>query len=125
MIQDASPVRDGIPDGYIAHYKIDIGAAQAGTLDTRRLPPGFTAVYSGSNGIYNIGFPAASFLAVRSPGANVDVQSTTNTNQINAMVVNINLTAGTAQVVCLTNAGAAASLSSGAVLYAHLEFEAL
>src|SRR5262245_618342 len=42
MIQDAHPIRSGIPDCYVARYKIDIVvAATTWTVNTERFPSGF------------------------------------------------------------------------------------
>lgn len=98
MIQDASIVRDGLPDSYLAHFKIDVTAGPVYTLDTRRLPSGFTITRTGA-GLIDVVFPTC--FAVRCQGAPA-VDSKVNTigatSQFDGDVVNINPAAGTMQI---------------------------
>lgn len=99
MIQDAHPLRTGVPDGYEALYKIDVVvAASTWTVNADRLPSGFGAgsnVFS-ATGIANIVFPAG--MKVRDARASVSPPTTTVGDQRSADVVNINESAGTAQI---------------------------
>lgn len=97
MIQDASPVRSGLPDGYLAHFKVDyLTAGTTYTLDTRRLPSGFS-VTRASQGLLNVTFPTC--FAVRWIGGGVDPKVTTDAAQCNVGPININPNAGTMQVI--------------------------
>lgn len=52
MIQDAHPVRSGIPDGYKALYKItSVVAASNWAIDQDRLPSGFGGVRDPNTGL--------------------------------------------------------------------------
>ena len=99
MIQDAHPMRSGVPDSYDALYKIDVVvAASTWTVNSDRLPSGFgagTNVFS-ATGIANIVFPAG--MKVRCANAGVSAPTTTVGDQRSAEVVNINEAAGTAQI---------------------------
>lgn len=122
MIQDAAPVRSGLPDGYDAHFKIDIAAGPVGNIDLRRLPSGFTATRTGV-GLYNVTFPSC--FAVRQASVTVDAQSVVAANQLDGYPANINANAGTATLVILTPAGALADPPVGGSIYATFALEAL
>jgi hypothetical protein len=97
MIQDASVMRDGIPDSYHAYYKLDVSAGPAYTLDLRRLPSGFSITRQGA-GLIDVVFPTC--FAVRFVGGNVDSKVNTigTANQFDVDPVNINPSAGTMQI---------------------------
>lgn len=98
MIQDASPTRDGVPDSYLAYYKIDVTAGPTYTLDLRRLPSGFTITRQGA-GLIDVTFPPC--FAVRllgAPSVDSKVNTIGTTNQFDGDFVNVNPAAGTMQV---------------------------
>lgn len=129
MIQDAHPLRSGIPDGYVAKYEIDIVAAGVThTLNQERLPSGFTGVGGTSNtfagtGLNQIRFPPG--MKVRGATVVVDRRNTVAANQINSWVANIDEVNGAAVVVTTINSAptALADPPTGAVIYVSLDLE--
>lgn len=114
MIQDASPIRCGVPDAYSALYKIDVlVAATTWNVNLERLPSGFTGanvagaptqVRTGT-GIGVITFPAG--MRVRGYNANYSPPSNADASQRTVHLAAINETLGTAAVI-LENAGTTA-----------------
>jgi hypothetical protein len=102
MIQDAHPMRSGVPDCYVAKYKIDVVVAAATwTVNMDRFPSGFGAPGAGQNafsatGIGLITFPPG--MKVRNAHASVSAPTTTVADQRCADVVAINEAAGTASI---------------------------
>jgi hypothetical protein len=105
VIQDAHPVRSGIPDHYKAIYKIDVVvAATTWTINGERLPSGFNAggnAFS-AQGIGNLVFPAG--YKVRGAKAIVVPPTTAVGSYRTAHVAAISETNGTANVV-ITDGG--------------------
>jgi hypothetical protein len=100
MIQDAHPVRSGVPDGYDVLIKVTKTAGPVYTLDTTRLPSGFS-VSAGAAGRMNVVFPTC--FAVRWLGGAVDAKVFTVTSQRKVNPVNINPSAGTLVAQFLDN----------------------
>lgn len=129
MIQDAHPLRSGIPDGYSAFYKIDVTvAASTWTVDKARFPSGFGGgTAAGDNafagtGVGVISWPAG--LKVRGSKVAVDSRGATGT-QVLGWVTNINETTGTANIV-FTSTAAPATLANppvNSVIYIELDLE--
>lgn len=114
MIQDASPVRDGVPDSYLAHYRIEVlVAATTWNVNLERLPSGFTGAGISPNpqqvrtgvGLGTIRFPAG--FKVRMAKAGYSAPDNTLANQRQVYVTDIDEAAGTALIVVATVAGAA------------------
>lgn len=126
MIQDAYPMRGGLPDGYVAHYKLDVTAGPAYTLDMRRLPSGFTATRNAA-GLIDVTFPSC--FAVRWYGGGVDNKTNVVgvTNQVDVYPVNINPSAGTMQVRITdhNNPPAAVDAAVGGEIHFSFALEAL
>lgn len=129
MIQDAHPVRSGVPDCYQAKYKIDVVAAASNwTVNTERLPPGFSGqtptnpqVRTGT-GVGTITFPAG--YRVRSSDIHVEAKVVTGANNFHAFLNNINEAAGTANVVITAIATSTLTdPTTGAVIWAELDLE--
>jgi hypothetical protein len=100
MIQDAHPIRSGIPDHYKANYKIAVTvAASTWTVNDERMPSGFgagTNVFS-ATGIANLIFPAGQ--KVRGARASVAAPTAVIGSARHAQVTTINETLGTCQVM--------------------------
>lgn len=127
MIQDAHPMRSGVPDCYVAKYKIDVVvAATTWTLNGERLPSGFNAggnVFI-STGRADIVFPPG--LKVRGARAMVDNKAVTAVAQLDATWANINETAGTASLIITDKATPTlANPTAGGVIYAELDLESI
>lgn len=114
MIQDASPVRDGVPDSYRAYYRIEVQAAAGPwNLNLERLPSGFSGNGTGpANGVNvrtGVGLGAIRFpsgMKVRM--AHASVSSPTGVDaagQRQAFVTDIDDVNGTALVVVTTAPG--------------------
>jgi hypothetical protein len=100
MIQDAHPVRSGVPDHYKALYKIAVTvAASTWTVSDERMPSGFGAGSNvfGSTGIANLVFPAGQ--KVRGANAHIAAPTAVIGSARLAQVCNINEAAGTCQVM--------------------------
>lgn len=130
MIQDAHPVRSGVPDGYRALYKIDIVAAAATwTVNQERLPSGFEGATANSNNAFvatgrgTIRFPAG--MRVRGVQVCVDHKNNANGTQVLAFPGNVNETLGTMDILTtLTTAPSTlANPTNGDVIYAELMLE--
>ncbi|MET0414114.1 MAG: hypothetical protein ABW217_22585, partial [Polyangiaceae bacterium] len=85
MIQDAHPVRSGVPDCYQAKYKIDIVAAASNwAVNQERLPPGFAGATPNTpnafvgTGLGRITFPQG--FRVRSSDIHVEAKVVTGAN---------------------------------------------
>lgn len=114
MIQDASPVRDGVPDSYLAHYRIEVlVAATTWNVNLERFPSGFTGAGVAPNpqqvrtgvGLGTIRFPAG--MKVRMANAGYSAPDNVLANQRQAFVSDIDEAAGTALIVIATAAGVA------------------
>lgn len=130
MIQDASPIRSGIPDHYRAVYKITVvNAANDWQLDQSRLPSGFSGRTPGSSqcalgsaGRGRITLPTG--LIVRGVSAHADRFSVTGTQQ-NVFLGTINLVDGVIDFM-LTPTTAPSTLTDplvGTVIYIGLDLE--
>ncbi len=131
MIQDAHPVRSGIPDHYKAIYKIDVVvAATTWTINGDRLPSGFNA---GGNAFSSTGIAALVFPAgyrVRGAKASVHAPTTAVASQRSANVAAINETNGTANVVItdmglLTASPALANPVINSIIFVELDLESV
>jgi|SRR4051812_13874420 hypothetical protein len=127
MIQDAHPMRSGVPDCYVAKYKIDVVvAATTWTLNSERLPSGFNAggnVFI-STGRADLVFPAG--MKVRGARAMVDNKAVTAAGQLDATLVNINEAAGTCSLIVTDRATPTlANPTAGSVIYAELDLESV
>lgn len=126
MIQDASPLRCGIPDGYDAYYKLDVAAGPVYNLDMRRLPSGFLATRNAA-GLIDVTFPTC--FAVRWQGGGVDTKTNVVgvANQLDLYPVNINPAAGTMQIRITdhNNPPAAADPAVGSEIHFSFTMEAL
>lgn len=120
MIQDAFPVRSGIPDHYLAKLKIDVAAGPVYVLDQTRLPPNQFTVTRTGVGAGNVTFPPG--MKVKGTGGTVDSKLVTAA-QFDAWLTNINEAAGTCNIVIVSVAGALADPAVGAVIYADLDLE--
>jgi hypothetical protein len=130
MIQDAHPLRSGMPDGYVALYEIDIVvAATTWTVNQERLPSGFGGATAGSSnafsatGVGALTFPAG--MKVRGAKGNVDSDSIVAANQFHCFVTNINEAAGTCNFV-ITTTGAPTVLANptlNSTVYVELDLE--
>lgn len=114
MIQDASPVRDGVPDSYKAYYRFEVLAlAGPWNLNRDRLPSGFagagTGPADGVNGRTGVGLGAFTFPAgmkVRMAKAGYSSPAAVNAaNQRQVFVSDIDEAAGTGAFVVTTSAG--------------------
>lgn len=128
MIQDAHPMRSGVPDCYRALYKIDIvSSGVTHTVNMERFPSGFGGVAGGTNAFVSTGRMDITYppgMRVRGAQASVDSKLLTAA-QFNAEVVNVNETAGTASIIVTdsTATPALANPATGAVVYAELVLE--
>lgn len=120
-------MRSGVPDCYVAKYKIDIvSAAATWTVNNERLPSGFGA---GSNVFVSTGradlvFPAG--MKVRGARGAVDNKAVTAAAQLDVFPANINEAAGTLSLIVTD--GATPTLtnpSTGSVIYFELDLESL
>lgn len=129
MIQDAHPLRSGIPDGYQAKYKIDIVvAATTWTINTERMPSGFSGVSAASfNARSNTGLALLNFPAgqrVRGVKCHLESKVVTGAGNFHTFPANINETAGTMNVIITTVATATlADPTAGTVLWVELDLE--
>lgn len=128
MIQDAHPMRSGVPDCYRALYKIDIVvAATTWTINQERLPSGFGGVSGGSNARSNTGLAALTFPAgMRVRGVNCALESdvVTGAGNFHTFPANINEAAGTMNVIITTVATATlADPTLNATLWVELTLE--
>lgn len=113
MIQDAHPIRSGIPDHYAAKYRIDvIVAATTWNVNMERFPSGFGG-QSASNvqartgvGLGLITFPAG--MRVRGAKAGYSAPSSADASQRTVHVSTINEAAGTATLTIKDDTGAVA-----------------
>lgn len=133
MIQDAHPVRSGVPDCYQAKYKIDIVAAASNwAVSVDRFPSGFGGVVNGagqltqnafvSTGLGRITFPAG--MRVRSSDIHVEAKVQTGAGNFHAFLNNINEAAGTADIVVTAIATSTlTNPTTGAVIWAELDLE--
>jgi len=126
MIQDAHPLRSGLPDGYIAWYKLTVSAGPVYTLDTARLPSGFTATRNAA-GLIDVTFPTG--FNARWNGGGVDTKTNVVgvANQLDVYPVNINAAAGTMQVRITdhNNPPAAADPAVGSDIHFSIALETL
>ena len=128
MIQDAHPLRSGMPDGYVALYEIDIVvAATTWAVNQERFPSGFGGLAGSSNAFQATGVGALTFPAgmkVRGAKGNVDSDAITGA-QFHCFVTNINEAAGTCNFV-ITTTGTPTVLANptlNATVYVELDLE--
>lgn len=113
MIQDASIIRDGVPDSYKAYYRIEVLAVTGPwNLNKDRVPSGFNgagAVAGGFDVRTGVGLGAITFPAgfkVRCAKAGYSSPAAVNAaNQRQVFVSDIDEAAGTAALVVTTAAG--------------------
>jgi hypothetical protein len=131
MIQDAHPVRSGIPDHYKAIYKIDVVvAASTWTINGERLPSGFNAggnAFS-STGVAAIVFPAG--YKVRGAKAMVAAPTAAVASYRTAHVAAISEANGTANVVITDGGlgGASPALANpivNSIIFVELDLESV
>lgn len=128
MIQDAHPVRSGVPDCYRALYKIDIVSAGATwTVNMERFPSGFGGAGAAQNAFVSLGrgdvvFPPG--MRVRGATAELDNKAVTAATQFDVNWANINETLGTASLIVTDRATPTLqNPTNGSVIYAVLELE--
>lgn len=130
MIQDAHPLRSGLPDGYQAKYKIDIvTAASTWTVNMERFPSGFggaTALTTNAfaaPGRGTLTFPAG--MRVRGFKAACDHKNVANGTQVLVFPGNINETTGTLDILTTltTAASTLANPTAGDVIWVELDLE--
>jgi hypothetical protein len=129
VIQDAHPMRSGVPDCYVALYKIDVVvAASTWTVNSDRFPSGFGAGSNvfGSTGVANIVFPPG--MKVRGAQAQVSPPTAAAASYRTANVCNINEAAGTAQIMITDGGllGASPALANpliNSIIWAELDLE--
>lgn len=114
MIQDAHPLRSGVPDGYEALYRIEVTAGSSSWLvNVDRLPSGFSGAGVAGNerqvrtgvGLGTITFPPGT--KVRGAVGCYSCPNNTLANQRQVFVTDIDEAAGNAKLVLATPAGAA------------------
>lgn len=130
MIQDAHPVRSGIPDCYQAKYKIDVVvAATTWTVNMERFPSGFGAPGANQNafsatGVGLILFPPG--MKLRGSKASVQTPGVTAAEQRDAAVCNVSESAGTASIVITDRAAPTlANPVINSVIWVELDLETL
>lgn len=130
MIQDASPMRSGVPDLYVALYKIDIvSSGVTHNVNLERFPSGFGGILPGSQqafvsaGRMDVSFPIG--MKVRGANVNVDAKAVTAAGQVLAWVDNINEALGTASIITTLNSAPTvlANPPTNSVVYLELDLE--
>lgn len=132
MIQDAHPVRSGVPDLYQAKYKIDIVAAAATwTVNLERFPSGFGGTTQSpptSNAFLATGQGRLTFpptMKVRGAKGWCDHKNVANGTQVLVFPGNVNEANGTIDILTtLTTAPSTlANPTNGDVIYVDLDLE--